>query len=163
MSGLHTNDTLLFRLQIDLEKLLHDVVAILEVGVLQLKFQLDENVVVFVVRQAEAISFKHLTVRHTPVADIDLGAFRVHIFPSLYLKFVLLGTSLQRLLPHSLSLILVCCRAKLLYFFLLGRLALLLRFGLCAQNLHLSQHVKVTIRAQPRRVLTIVLRLFALA
>jgi len=106
VSGLHTNDTLLFRLQIDLEKLLHDVVAILEVGVLQLKFQLDENVVV---------------------------------------------------------LILVCCRAKLLYFFLLGRLALLLRFGLCAQNLHLSQHVKVTIRAQPRRVLTIVLRLFALA
>lgn len=72
MSGLHTNDTLLFRLQIDLEELLHDVVAILEVGVLQLKFQFDENIVVFVVCQAETISFKHLTVRHTPVANIDL-------------------------------------------------------------------------------------------
>ena len=59
-------------LQIDLEELLHYVVAILEVWVLQLKFQLDEDVVVLVVRQAEAIAFKHLAIRHPSVADIDL-------------------------------------------------------------------------------------------
>ena len=49
-------------LQIDLEELLHYVVAKLKVRVLQLKFQLDEDVVVLVVRQAEAIPFKHLAI-----------------------------------------------------------------------------------------------------
>jgi hypothetical protein len=60
--GLNSNQVFVILLQINLEKLLHNVVSVLKVWVLQLQLQLNENIVVFVIGQAEAVSLKHLTI-----------------------------------------------------------------------------------------------------
>ena len=56
MSRLYTN-YVIFAGDLNLEKLLEDVVPVFEVGIIQLKFEFDENVVVFVVHQAESVAF----------------------------------------------------------------------------------------------------------
>lgn len=144
MPGLNSNQVFVILLQINLEKLLHNVVSVLKVWVLQLQLQLNENIVVFVIGQAEAVSLKHLTIWHSPVTNVDLWTFRVHIFPSLNLEFVLVRHPLQWLLPNSLRLILISrCFNHHLWLIDCWALLLLERFalGFCASHLHLSEHV----------------------
>jgi hypothetical protein len=62
MPGLNPNTVFVILLQINLEKLLHDIVSVLEVWVLQLQLQLNEYIVVFVIGQAEPVPLKHLTI-----------------------------------------------------------------------------------------------------
>ena len=56
MSRLYT-DYVIFAGDLNLEKLLKDVVPVFEIWIIQLKFEFDENVVVFVVHQAKSVSF----------------------------------------------------------------------------------------------------------
>jgi hypothetical protein len=68
---------------------------------MQFKSKLDEDVVVLVVEEAEAVSLEHFTVRHAAIANKDLRAFGVHILASLDLKLVIVRHILQRLLPNA--------------------------------------------------------------
>ncbi len=106
MSRLNADNVAAVTLQIDLEELLNDVVPVLEIRVFQLKSKSDENVVVFVIVQTKAISFKHLAVRHTAIANVDLGTFRVHILPSLNLELILIRHAFETFQPSTSSLFL---------------------------------------------------------
>jgi hypothetical protein len=78
MPGLHA-DYIIFIGDFNLEKLLKDVVPIFEIWVIKFKLQFDEDVVVFIVHQTKSISFKHLSVGHATITNIDLGPFRINI------------------------------------------------------------------------------------
>ena len=50
------------------EEFLEDKVSIFEVWITGLKLQFEEHVIIFVVGQAEAIAFQHLSIRHSAIA-----------------------------------------------------------------------------------------------
>jgi len=55
MTRLNSNNVV-FSFKFYLEELLHDVISVFEIGILQFKSQLNENVIVFIICQAETIS-----------------------------------------------------------------------------------------------------------
>lgn len=106
MSGGHIDATVLW-VRLHREEFLEDKVAVFEVRVRHLQTQLDIHIVIFVVCQAEAVSFKHFAVCHSPVAEINLRTFGERFIACLDNEVVVGGHKIHGAFPDCLGFVLV--------------------------------------------------------
>lgn len=110
-------DHLLFVI-IDAEELLDDVLAVLELWVGLLESQLDVDVVVLVLREAEAISLQGVAVAHIAVLEVDLRSLRVSGLLREDDEIIIVGNLLQHVVP--LLEIMVLLHVAILLLFIIG-------------------------------------------
>ena len=89
------------------EKFAKNILAISEVLVIRLQSQLDIEVVILIIRNAEAVTFKHLSVAHASIAQEYLRALGEPIRVRPDHEVELVGELSKRLLPDPPRIVLL--------------------------------------------------------
>lgn len=102
VAGTHVDSTT-FGVGVEREELLQNEEPVLEVRVAHLQSQLEEHVIVLIVRDAEAVPFEHLTIRHASVAQENLRAFGESILTRRQHESVVFRHVIDDFVPDLLS------------------------------------------------------------